>query len=200
MLHNHESKSRIPPALRAALSKAQPGGEGESPQASFARDFGGGTLTPAKLEVKPIQEAKPAGPAVLPPTAPKSPASETKPPVTPVQPPAVAPAVPTLAMTSPTTLEGRAAAGPELGVPDLSRPRVRKPRPKVEDMIAGDLTKKTYRLRPDQYEKLAMLHAMLLLEEHRHVGASALAREAFDLLFKRYSQLLAGETKSEEAA
>ncbi len=199
MLPNNESKSRIPAALRAALGKPKGGGEGETPQASFARDFGGGTLIPAKPEVKPFQESKPAGPAV-PLAAPKSPAAETKPPMTPVHPPAVAPAAPTLAVTSPPPLEERAAPESDPEAPEVSRPRIRKSRPKVEDMIAGDLTKKTYRLRPDQYEKLAMLHAKLLLEEHRHVGASALAREAFDLLFKRYSQLLAGEGKSEEAA
>lgn len=51
-------------------------------------------------------------------------------------------------------------------------------------------SKKTYRLRPDQYEKLALLQAYLLGDRHARIGASELAREAFDLLFNRYSRVL----------
>ncbi len=52
-------------------------------------------------------------------------------------------------------------------------------------------SKKTYRLRPDQYEKLALLQAQLLGNRHSRVGASELAREAFDLLFHKYTNMLA---------
>lgn len=63
-------------------------------------------------------------------------------------------------------------------------------------------SKKTYRLRPDQYEKLALLQAQILGKRHARVGASELAREAFDLLFHRYAKMLADrerKSRSQEA-
>lgn len=53
-----------------------------------------------------------------------------------------------------------------------------------------DWSRKTYRLRPDQYSTLAALEALMSSENGRRITASELARQAFDLLFDRHQALL----------
>lgn len=135
---------RMPGPLADLLKKA---GEGaKDPQASFARDFGGGE-----------QMADPtAGSAVIP---------------------------------IPSAARAEAQVAKRVRMKDV---RISAPKEAV-----GILTKKTYRLRPDQYVTLAMLEAKLLETRHVRIGASKLAREAFDLLFARHKRLLGGSSPDE---
>lgn len=103
-------------------------------------------------------------------------------------PPAPVPARPTprAARTSAAARHGSRAASSKREVP-------------TEGMDPA-WSKKTYRLRPDQYEKLALLQAYLLGDRHARIGASELAREAFDLLFNRYSRVLGSRQAQESTA
>jgi hypothetical protein len=63
--------------------------------------------------------------------------------------------------------------------------------PKPQSSIEEGWSRKTYRLRPDQYRTLAALEALLTSESGRRVAVSELARDAFDLLFGKHKTLLA---------
>lgn len=62
--------------------------------------------------------------------------------------------------------------------------------PKPPSSIEEGWSRKTYRLRPDQYRTLAALEALLTSESGRRVAVSELARDAFDLLIAKHKTLL----------
>ncbi len=68
-------------------------------------------------------------------------------------------------------------------------PKVIAPKPKSS--VEEGWSRKTYRLRPDQYRTLAALEALLTSESGRRIAVSELARDAFDLLFAKHKTLLA---------
>lgn len=82
--------------------------------------------------------------------------------------------------------------------PPAPKPEGKKPtdvrRPltgKKKDSLEEGWSRKTYRLRPDQYMTLAKLSALRMSESGRFVTVSELAREAFDHLFSKHAKLLA---------
>lgn len=87
-----------------------------------------------------------------------------------------------------------------------------KPRPQPPKAIATKppssieegWSRKTYRLRPDQYRTIAALEALLTSESGRRIAVSELARDAFDLLIAKHKTLLsrlnAPKPSSETAA
>lgn len=94
------------------------------------------------------------------------------------------------ASKAPEKTDAAKPATPETNPPKRgSKPAARKlMKAKPEP---GNWSRKTYRLRPDQYQTLAVLEAILTSESGRRIAASELAREAFDLLFAKHKQVLA---------
>lgn len=59
-----------------------------------------------------------------------------------------------------------------------------------QDNAATVWSRKTYRLRPDQYTALAVLEALMTSQRGERINVSELAREAFDLLIEKYRPLI----------
>lgn len=104
---------------------------------------------------------------------------------------------------------GGAPAGEPKAPESVEKPRVQKVTKaiarKLQSSVEEGWSRKTYRLRPDQYRTLAALEALLTSESGRRINVSELARDAFDLLFTKHKTLLARlnapeKPESEEAA
>jgi hypothetical protein len=100
---------------------------------------------------------------------------------------------------------GRGATAEAPKVPVIAeKPRPQMPpkatAPKPQSSIEEGWSRKTYRLRPDQYRTLAALEALMTSESGRRVAVSELARDAFDLLIAKHKTLLSRLNAQEKPA